>query len=63
MGVIVVGVDDSEGAKVALRFALEQAKLRQATLHAVHGSYVDYLGAPGIEATSPASAPSCCSGR
>lgn len=39
---------------MALRFALEEAKLRQATLRAVHGWYVDYLGAPGIEATSPA---------
>ena len=39
---IVVGVDDSEGAKAALRFALEEAKLRRATLRAV---------TPGISAT------------
>ncbi|MGH2971605.1 MAG: universal stress protein, partial [Gaiellaceae bacterium] len=32
MPVIVVGVDHSEGAKAALRFALEEATLRQATL-------------------------------
>jgi nucleotide-binding universal stress UspA family protein len=50
MGVIVVGVDHSEGAKVALRFALEEAKLRQAKLHAVHvWQFSGYLGAPGIE--------------
>ena len=35
-GVIVVGVDDSEGAKAALRFALEEAKLRGARLRVVH---------------------------
>jgi nucleotide-binding universal stress UspA family protein len=31
MGVIVVGVDYSEGAKAALRFALAEATLRHAT--------------------------------
>jgi nucleotide-binding universal stress UspA family protein len=36
MGVIVVGLDDSAGAKAALRFALEEARLRQARLRAVH---------------------------
>jgi len=36
MGVIVVGVDDSAGAKAALRFALEEARFRQARLRAVH---------------------------
>ena len=36
MGVIVVGVDHSEGAKAALRFALEEARFRQASLRAVH---------------------------
>ena len=44
MGVIVVGVDRSAGARAALRFALDEARLRQATLRAVHairsfGSY------------------------
>jgi nucleotide-binding universal stress UspA family protein len=38
MGVIVVGVDQSEGTKAALRFALEEAKLRRATLRAVHAA-------------------------
>jgi nucleotide-binding universal stress UspA family protein len=33
---IVVGVDRSAGAREALRFALEEARLRQATLCAVH---------------------------
>ena len=33
---IVVGVDHSAGAKEALRFALDEARLRQATLRAVH---------------------------
>jgi nucleotide-binding universal stress UspA family protein len=53
MGVIVVGVDDSEGAKVALRFALEEAKLRQATLRAVHAWQFGSIGAPGIEGAYP----------
>ena len=47
---IVVGVDHSEGAKVALRFALAEAKLRQAKLHAVHvWQFSGYLGAPAIQ--------------
>ena len=50
MGVIVVGVDHSEGAKVALRFALEEANLRQAKLRAVHvWQFSGYFGAPAIE--------------
>lgn len=36
MSVVVVGVDSSEGAKEALRFALEEAKLRGATVRAVY---------------------------
>jgi nucleotide-binding universal stress UspA family protein len=36
MGVIVVGIDSSKAAKAALRFALEEARLRQASLRAVH---------------------------
>jgi nucleotide-binding universal stress UspA family protein len=49
MGVIVVGVDGSEGAKAALRFALEETRLREDTLRAVHAWHVD-LSVPGIEA-------------
>jgi nucleotide-binding universal stress UspA family protein len=53
MGVIVVGIDYSEGSKAALRFALAEAKLRHATLRAVHSAHSDYIGAPGIEGFYP----------
>jgi nucleotide-binding universal stress UspA family protein len=53
MGVIVVGVDHSEGATAALRFALEEAKLRQAKLRAVHAWRLGYIGAPGLEGAYP----------
>ena len=36
MGVIVVGVDRSDSAKAALRFALEEARLRQSRVRVVH---------------------------
>lgn len=49
MGVIVVGVDHSQGAKEALRFAFEEAKLRQATLRVVHAWRYGYIGATGLE--------------
>ena len=52
MGVIVVGVDNSEGAKAALRFALEEAKLRRARLRAVHAWHFASIGAPVIDAGS-----------
>jgi nucleotide-binding universal stress UspA family protein len=42
MTVIVVGVDHSAGAKAALRFALEEARLRQATLRAIHAIGASY---------------------
>jgi nucleotide-binding universal stress UspA family protein len=51
--VIVVGIDHSDGAKAALRFALEEARLRHATLRAVHAWKFDYLGAPGVMGTLP----------
>lgn len=35
MGTVVVGVDGSEGSRIALRWAIEEAKLRGATLLAV----------------------------
>ncbi len=50
MSTIVVGVDHSAGAKEALRFALEEAKLRQATLRAVHAWHFRYEGWTGMEA-------------
>jgi nucleotide-binding universal stress UspA family protein len=52
-GLIVVGVDSSEGAKAALRFALEEAKLRQATLRVVHTWQFGYIGVRGIEGLTP----------
>ena len=52
--VIVVGVDHSEGAKAALRFALEEATLRQATLRVVHAWQYAYIGATGFEGSYPA---------
>jgi nucleotide-binding universal stress UspA family protein len=52
MSIIVVGVDHSAGAKAALRFALQEARLRQATLRVVHAWQFGYIGAPGIEAGS-----------
>ena len=42
MGVIIVGVDYSTEAKAALRFALEEARLRRARLLAVHA--IDSFG-------------------
>lgn len=52
-GLIVVGVDSSEGAKAALRFALEEATLRQATLRVVHTWQFGYIGVRGIEGLTP----------
>jgi nucleotide-binding universal stress UspA family protein len=49
MGVIVVGVDHSAGAKNALRFAATEAQLRRATLRPVHAWQFAHV-APGIEA-------------
>jgi nucleotide-binding universal stress UspA family protein len=54
MGVIVVGVDHSAGAKAALRFALEETRLRQATLRVVHAWQYGYIGATGLEGFLPA---------
>jgi nucleotide-binding universal stress UspA family protein len=54
MAVIVVGVDHSEGAKAALRFALEEATLRKATLRVVHAWQYAYIGAIGFEGSYPA---------
>ena len=53
MGVIVVGVDNSDGAKAALRFALEEAKLRGASLRAVHAWHFASIGAPVIDSATP----------
>ena len=46
-GVVVVGVDGSEGSDRALRWAAEEAQLRGATLRAVCvWSYLDQSGRP-----------------
>ncbi len=47
---IVVGVDDSTGARAALRWAIEQAKLSGAPVKAVHAYdfHVAWLDDPGI---------------
>ena len=52
-GLVVVGVDSSAGAKEALRFALHEAKLRQATLRIVHTWKYGYIGVSGLEGFSP----------
>ena len=52
-GLIVVGVDSSEGSKAALRFAFDEAKLRKATLRAVHSWLYGYIGSVGIEGYGP----------
>jgi nucleotide-binding universal stress UspA family protein len=39
MAMIVVGVDGSAHSKIALRFGLEEAKLRGARLHVVHAEH------------------------
>ena len=54
MGVMVVGVDNSAGAKAALRFALEEARLRQATLRVVHAWQFGNIGTTGLEGWLPA---------
>ena len=53
MNVIVVGVDHSPGAKAALVFADEEARLRGATLRAVHAWQYGYVGYTGFEGTVP----------
>lgn len=44
---IVVGLDRSDGARAALRFALEEARLHGATLHAVHVWEIPYTPVSG----------------
>jgi nucleotide-binding universal stress UspA family protein len=54
MGLIIVGVDQSAGGKAALRFAVEEARLRQARLRVVHAWQFGYIGATGMEGALPA---------
>ena len=51
--VIVVGVDHSPGAKAALEFAGEEARLRGATIRAVHAWQYGYIGYTGFEGRVP----------
>jgi nucleotide-binding universal stress UspA family protein len=48
MGTIVVGVDGSDESKEALRWALEEARLRDATVRAVYAWRDPYVLAPGF---------------
>jgi nucleotide-binding universal stress UspA family protein len=54
MNIIVVGVDHSAGARAALAFAHEEARLRKATIRAVHAWQFCYVGYNGYEMASPA---------
>jgi nucleotide-binding universal stress UspA family protein len=53
MNVIVVGVDHSPGAKAALVFAIEEARLREATVRAIHAWQYGYIGYTGLEGGMP----------
>jgi nucleotide-binding universal stress UspA family protein len=53
-GTIVVGVDGSDESKAALRFALEEAKLRGAKLRCIHAWAYPYMGDPTGLATAVA---------
>jgi nucleotide-binding universal stress UspA family protein len=46
---VVVGVDHSAGARAALVFAVEEARLRHATLRVVHAWQYASIGALGME--------------
>jgi nucleotide-binding universal stress UspA family protein len=48
---VIVGVDGSGTARQALRIAAEEARLRGATLHALHAVHWDHLGAELITPT------------
>lgn len=54
MNTVVVGVDHSDGARAALVFAHEEARLRRATLRAVHAWEPGYVGYTGFEGALPA---------
>ena len=50
---VVVGVDHSDGAKAALTFAYEEARLRGVRLRAVHAWQFGYIGSTGLEGFVP----------
>lgn len=45
---IVVGIDGSDGSRAALRWAVEEATLRGATIEAVNAFHVPYAGAASL---------------
>jgi len=45
---LVVGVDGSEGARTALRWAIEEAAIRGAAVEAVSAFHVPYTGAASV---------------
>ena len=56
MKLIVVGVDQSDGAKAALLFAHEEARLRGSSLRVIHAwlaGYNGYIGYMGFEGAAP----------
>ena len=53
MNTIVCGVDRSDGAKAALAFAHDEARLRGATLRAVHAWQYSYVGSTGFDGVVP----------
>ncbi len=57
MNTIVVGIDQSAQAKEALRFALEEAKLRHAKLRVVYAWQYGTIGMAGIDSFYPAVGP------
>jgi nucleotide-binding universal stress UspA family protein len=54
MNAVVVGVDHSPGAKAALIFGEKEARLRGATVRAVHAWQYGYIGYTGLEGGMPA---------
>jgi nucleotide-binding universal stress UspA family protein len=53
---VVVGVDHSPGARVALAFAADEARLRGAKLRAVHAWQYSYIGSTDLEGAIPTTA-------
>jgi nucleotide-binding universal stress UspA family protein len=53
MATIVVGVDGSESAAKALRWAAEEARLRDATLVVLHAWHFVYGGGPELVLPAP----------
>ena len=50
---IVVGVDGSDCSIEALRWAIEEGRLRGATVEALHVWHIPYVGLPGVSPPYP----------